>query len=244
MRPLIVALALVPTTLSAQPAPLYGPPAPPAAAPAPVAPAAPPAPAFAPPPPPGVPPAPPAAMRMAYVPVLPPLPPPRQRPAIGLSLGGFHSKQAAMNGADASGTYGVFGRLGLSPHLYTQLDINRVDQDNSWKIYATTVSLAYAFGSSRLVPTLRAGLGYDKASIDDVGDGRSAFRVEVGAGLEARIDGGLLIGLDLAAGTRGKAEQVYCAYAVDDYILPGDFCLDPLQDGSYRSAKVTLGVAF
>src|SRR4051794_39136056 len=82
----------------------------------------------------------------------------------GVAIGATQAKQDS--GADASHTLGLFGRLGFSDRLAGQLELRRIEPDNTnVDIRPGTALLVIALGSARhFVPTLAAGIGFDHAS--------------------------------------------------------------------------------
>jgi hypothetical protein len=141
---------------------------------------------------------------------------------------------------EADDTLQLFGRLGLTRRLSGQLEIQKIEGSNSTAVVRTgTALLVVELGqSSRLVPTLFAGLGIDRASTD-YGSERGSH-IEGGFGLEYRFDGGLSLLGDVRLGGRSvdQSETVLL-----DTPMPGTYDLyaPMLIEGEYRSVR--LGVA-
>jgi hypothetical protein len=147
----------------------------------------------------------------------------------------------ADNGIDASDTLGLFFRRGFSHRWALQFDLSKARQDE-WSIVSSTASVMHAFGDSkRLVPMVRGGVGFDSSA--DTG----AVHAEAAAVLELRLDGGLVLGVDLSIGAR-NSPGVSCAYeAYDGYeprVGPDSCGGESVFRSTYRAAKLTLGMAF
>jgi hypothetical protein len=168
----------------------------------------------------------------------------------GINLGLSQSKIDGQSGADASHTLGLFGRLRFTPRVAGQLEVSRIqtDQYSGVDIRSATALLVVELGAKgRLVPILVAGLGLDSAT-NSYGDSTDAHHIEGGLGLEYRAEGGLTIGADARLGGRTLHQQ--------DVAYPATTCLESdrtriayyapsnLQDGEYRSARITLGIRF
>jgi hypothetical protein len=161
----------------------------------------------------------------------------------GVQGGAVQTAAEADFGIDASDTLGVFFRRGFSHRWALQFDLGKARQDD-WDIVSSTASVMHAFGDSkRFVPMIRGGVGFDTSS------DTMALHAEAAAVLELRLDGGLVIGVDLGIGARDTPGRS-CAYDVygPDYYRqygPGpDSCgTESVFRSNYRVAKITLGMA-
>jgi hypothetical protein len=161
----------------------------------------------------------------------------------GVGLGLTQAKADAATGAGSNHTLSLFGRLGLGPRLSGQLEVLRIQTDStSVDLRTATALLVFDLGTrGPLIPVLLGGVGLDDASTA-YGSDTTAKHVEAGLGVEYRADGGLTIGADVRIGDRSLdvSQQVYP-------VTGGGVALytpSTLQDGEYRSARVTLGVRF
>lgn len=173
----------------------------------------------------------------------------------GINLGLSQSKLDGQSGLDPNRTLGLFGRLGFTPRVSGQLELSRIQTDDTGvDIRTGTASLVVDLGSrGHLVPTLIAGIGL--ASVDYGYYAEDSHHIEGGFGLEYRAEGGLTIGADVRMGGRtidnedqllpvatgGLAEPDCaggCGTGVAYYAPSG------LREGEYRSARVTVGVRF
>lgn len=178
----------------------------------------------------------------------------------GLTAGVAQSKQDADGGADANHTIGLFGRLGFTPRLAGQLEVSRIQTDDSYvNIRSATALLVVDLGSKgRLVPVLVAGLGLDDAS-DPYGNSTGAHHIEGGLGLEYRAEGGFTIGADMRLGGRtlhyddnvypltGGIKQTGIDASGSGTPPQGGaiyYAPSSLRDGEYRTARITLGIQF
>ncbi len=176
-----------------------------------------------------------------------------------MTAGVTQSKQDADIGADANHTIGLFGRLGFTPRLAGQLEVARIQtEDGGANIRTATALLVVDLGSKgRLVPILLAGLGLDDASTP-YGTSQGAHHIEGGLGLEYRADG-ITIGADVRLGDRTlhDDQNVYpvsggavacdsrgCEDAGTKPTPTALYAPSTLQDGEYRTARITLGIQF
>ncbi len=159
----------------------------------------------------------------------------------GVTLGETQSQVEA--NADPNHTLGLFGRLGISPRVAGQLEIQRTDTtSSSTDIRGGTLGISIDLGSSpHLVPLVFAGAGLDRASTGFGGE-IDAHHFEAGLGLEYRTDGGFVIGADARIGDR--------TIDSDTTLVPlagGTIALyepSTLRDGEYRSLRLTMGIRF
>jgi hypothetical protein len=156
----------------------------------------------------------------------------------GASLGRIQSKANAEG--EASDTFQLFGRVGLTSRLSAQLELQKIE-DPDLDVRSGTALLVVELGThKRWMPLLVAGMGIDHASNDWYeADGN---HIEGGFGLEYRADGGLTIGVDLRLGGRSVDQQ-------DEYYpaVEGDIALYApygLVEGEYRSARLYAAIRF
>lgn len=157
----------------------------------------------------------------------------------GAGLGRIQSKANA--DGDASGTWQLFGRLGLTPRVAVQLEVQKV-ADPSTDIRSGTALLVVELGRmGNFVPLLVAGAGIDRANSGYYYEASGTHK-EGGFGLEYRAEGGLTIGAELRLGGRSvdESDQVYPA-AEGDIALWAPY---GLTAGEYRSARVTAAIRF
>jgi hypothetical protein len=160
----------------------------------------------------------------------------------GASVGRIQSK--ANSEGEASDTWQIFGRLGLTPRLSAQLEIQKIEDPVD--VRGGTALLVVELGNQggHFIPILLAGFGFDKASTDYY-EG-SATHIEGGLGLEYRATGGFIIGADLRLGGRSLASTTR---EVEPGIMP--FCGEHplcgpigLQEGEYRSGRLYAAIRF
>jgi len=136
----------------------------------------------------------------------------------------------------SSRALGVFVRAGLGPMISAQLELAKLDNDQMGTTVRTGSGLLVVdLGHAGLVPLVLGGVGVDTTS--DVDADRTYAHVELGAGLEYRAAGGLRIGADIRIGTRKLVEDRSTGLLTTYEPLT-------LSPGDYRSARVTVGVAF
>lgn len=171
----------------------------------------------------------------------------------GVNLGLAQSKLDGDQGADATRTLGLYGRLGFSSRISGQVEVSRIDTDDySYNnIRKGTALLVVDLGSKgNLVPVLMAGFGLDSES-GDYGYSRTAHHIEGGLGLEYRAPNGLTIGADARLGGRTIHQEDY-AYpttggGLEGRTMPGTIAYytpSSLQEGEYRAARITVGIRF
>lgn len=160
----------------------------------------------------------------------------------GISFGKIKSKVDAASGTDANSTLSVFGRIGLTPRLGAQVEVQKLETDTGGSdIRTATALLVVELGSKgRLVPLLVAGYGVDKESTQ-YGYEQNAHHTEGGLGLEYRADGGFVIGADVRIGGRTIEGQNAAPIAQGDVKA---YVASSLRDGEYRSARLTIGLRF
>ncbi len=166
----------------------------------------------------------------------------------GASLGLSASKVDSDNGADATGTLGLFGRLGFSSRLAGQLEVARYKSESGCATctFGTTTNIRTATAllvvdltdtSKSWVPTLMAGIGVDR---DDGSYPTTGHHIEGGLGIEYRGDGGITLGADVRMGSRSIDSN--------NDVLAGSstirFAPTQMQEGEYRSGRITLGIRF
>jgi hypothetical protein len=153
---------------------------------------------------------------------------------LGASLG------IAQDKAYDSSTHalGVFARAGLFPGLAAQVEVAKLENDTmGTQIRSGSGLLVIDLGVSHVLPVapiLFGGAGFDTTS--DINADRTFAHGELGAGLEYR-SGALVIGADVRIGARKLVTDRETG--VLTYLEPLT-----LSEGEYRSARLTLGVAF
>ena len=158
----------------------------------------------------------------------------------GASVGRIQSKVDADSGGPASETWNLFGRVGFTPRLGAQLEIQKIEGDVD--VRSATGLLVVELGNQggHFIPLLVAGFGFDRASTDWYE--ASGTHTEGGLGLEYRADGGFTIGADLRLGGRSVDESTEYYPA-----LEGDIALwapVAMQPGEYRSARLYAAIRF
>lgn len=158
---------------------------------------------------------------------------------VGASLGRIQSKANA--DGEASDTYQLFGRAGVTPRLAVQLELQKI-VDPAIDVRTGTALLVVELASNpRWAPLLIAGMGIDRASTDWYE--ASGTHIEGGLALEYRADGGLTIGADLRLGGRSVDDQTeyYPALEGDNVALWAPY---GLVEGEYRSARLYAAIRF
>jgi hypothetical protein len=155
----------------------------------------------------------------------------------GVGIGRIQSEQAG----EAQDTLQIFGRLGLTPRVSGQVELQKIELASEGAVARTgTALLVVDLGSGgRLMPTMFGGLGLDRSS-SPYGSARGTH-LEGGFGLEYRADGGFTIGADLRLGGRSIEEEVIAYPAYADSAL---YYAPQLPEGEYRSARVFAGIRF
>lgn len=160
---------------------------------------------------------------------------------VGAAAGITQSKADA--NSDPNTTVNVFGRIGLNRRVAAQLELQRIETDNTGTDIRTgTVLVALDLGAGKhLVPMILAGAGLDAATTS-YGAETDAHHFEGGFALEYRADGGLVLGGDLRIGGRSIDSQSGIAMPLTgvSYILAPS----TISDGEYRSARLYVGVRF
>lgn len=175
----------------------------------------------------------------------------------GVHLGVDQSKESGLAGEDPNHAVGLFGRLGFTPRLSGQLEIQRIKLANdTTEVRSITGLLVVDLSSSKTwVPVLLVGFGADHASssessyIDCIDCGgysssQSATHIEGGFGLEYRAPGGLTIGADVRMGGRSMPDEKAVPLAGVREPATALYYNSGLQEGEYRSARITAGIRF
>jgi hypothetical protein len=157
----------------------------------------------------------------------------------GVSAGQTQAKAEAT--ADANHTLGLWGRLGFTPRVAGQLEIQRIQtSDSNHDVRALSGLLVVDLGSGgRLMPLILAGVGIDSNST--AYGSQDATHIEGGFGLEYRADGGLTIGADVRMGGRSINNNTTVQPLMGGALY---YAPSSLHDGEYRSARLTVGVRF
>ncbi|MFT3700710.1 MAG: hypothetical protein QM831_46625 [Kofleriaceae bacterium] len=160
-------------------------------------------------------------------------------PTFVFGVSGGMTQAEAESSQDPDGEVGLLVRMS-GRRFGVELGMTKVSapSDGGAKQFTGLAVLDLADG--RWVPQLFAGIGLDRA-----GQQYSSYdgtHVEVGAGLELRLDGGLVLGARFHIGDRWSDDA--------GYINDGD-CIDcglydshPLSDGQYRTLDAYAGVRF
>jgi hypothetical protein len=157
----------------------------------------------------------------------------------GASLGRIQSKANAEG--EASDTYQLFGRIGLTSRLGAQLELQKIEDPNIDVRSATGLLVVELASNPRWAPLLVAGMGIDRAS-NDWYEG-SGTHIEGGLGLEYRAEGGFTIGVDLRLGGRSVDEQTGYYPAIEGDVVPF-LPYDSLVEGEYRSGRLYAAIRF
>jgi hypothetical protein len=187
-----------------------------------------------------------SALVLALV-LVPQLADARPQLAAGTALGLTQSKLNADE--DASRTLGLFARIGLTPRLATQLELQQFRTAPDSYVSMRTWSLALVLELSdnrRWVPTVLGAAGLDHES-DEFDDRAHGHHLEGGFGIEYRSDGGLTLGADARIGTRTMESEIILDNAGPPEMGGGGVVfLAPshLSEGEYRSLRLTLGIRF
>jgi hypothetical protein len=141
----------------------------------------------------------------------------------------------------ADSTLQVFGRVGVAQRVAAQLELQKIEGTYSTQARTLTALVVVELGQSgRLVPTMFAGLGTDRAD-DGYGYVQRGSHIEGGFGLEYRLDGGLVLMADVRLGGR-KVDDDVRLYAEPT----GTTALyaPALIAGEYRSARAGVALRF
>jgi len=161
----------------------------------------------------------------------------------GVGLGMIHSEENAQN--DANSTLGLFGRYQLSRRLAAQLEVARIQTEDGSGSDLRTASLLGVIDLTRagrgFVPIAVLGLGMDNETTEYLD--RDYLHGFLGVGVEYRAENGLRIGFDLRLGGRVTTEPQYETLPVEGDVL-ARYPAPDLEEGEYRAARITLGVAF
>ena len=156
----------------------------------------------------------------------------------GASLGRIQSKANAEG--EASDTYQLFGRVGLTPRLSAQLELQKIEDPDLDVRSGTALIVVELSSNKRWAPLLLAGMGIDEASNDWYD--ASGNHIEGGFALEYRADGGLTIGADLRLGGRSvDQEDEYYPATEGDVLFYAPY---GLVEGEYRSARLYAAIRF
>jgi len=144
---------------------------------------------------------------------------------------------------NADDTLQLFGRLGVTSRVSGQLELQKIDSSqNDVTVRTGTALLVVELGQSgRLVPTMFAGLGIDRAE-DPYGGSQEGNHIEGGFGLEYRVDGGLVLMADVRLGGRSvdNSDEVILDSGANVVALYAPL----LIEGEYRSMRVGVGLRF
>lgn len=158
----------------------------------------------------------------------------------GVGVGRLHAERDWDGQADD--TLQLFGRLGLTPRVSGQLEIQKIEGSTDAVTRTFTALLVVELGQSgHLVPTIFAGLGVDRGSTSYAS--QSGHHFEGGFGLEYRLDGGLSLMADVRLGGR-SVDHSDDPVILDEMLTYVDLYAPTLIEGEYRSARVGVGLRF
>lgn len=165
----------------------------------------------------------------------------------GVSLGVANSATNADSGGDADTTVGLYGRLGFTSRISVQLELAKSDIEDDYTgnaigdVRSLTGLLIVELGSRRgFHPLIMAGVGVDTAETDY--DETTGNHIEGGFGLEYRTPEGFVLGADFRFGGRSiDQEEIYYG---EDNPTAGLIYAPTIDEGEYRSARITAGIQF
>lgn len=159
----------------------------------------------------------------------------------GVGLGRIQAKSDA--DGSASDTVQLYGRVGVTPRISGQLELQKITVDTSSAAMRTgTLLIVVDLGSSpHLVPTMFAGYGLDRGD-NGFGGESTGHHIEGGFGLEYRADGGLVVSADFRLGGRSVDDDQYKVQPLAGTALY--YPETPAREGEYRSARVGVGIRF
>jgi outer membrane protein with beta-barrel domain len=171
---------------------------------------------------------------------------------IGASLGTTQTANDADIGADSLHSVGLYGRLHLLGPIAVQGELGRIQTDDHTSVRTASLAGVLELGHHAFVPYLLAGAGVDQVG-QSMDSGETYAHVELGLGVQYRVNGGLTIGLDVREGTRKLESSPPPVYAMP--AGGGDLGAPPIDpvyqnpvssvsSGEYRSARVTVGIRF
>jgi hypothetical protein len=155
----------------------------------------------------------------------------------GVNLGLAQSEAQSQN--DPNTMLALYGRYRFTHRFAAQLEVGTLRGDDNGSLREMTALAMVDLMNGRLVPILLAGVGFDWLSTD-YGTSKNGQHIEAGIGVEYRVDNGFVVGADVRIGDR-SVDTIYNNPPVAGklYFAPLD-----LNDGQYRSARITLGVHF
>lgn len=158
----------------------------------------------------------------------------------GVGIGRLQAEQDWDGQADD--TLQLFGRLGLTPRISGQLEIQKIEGSTDAVTRTFTALLVVELGQSgRLIPTMFAGLGVDRGTNSYTT--QSGHHLEGGFGLEYRLDGGLSLMADVRLGGRSvdQGDEPQILEKMPTYL---DLYAPTLIEGEYRSVRAGVGLRF
>lgn len=170
---------------------------------------------------------------------------------VGVSTGWTRASDAP-DGTDATRTWGLWGRLRLTPRLAGQLELVRHETQlgcdtctigTSTEVRTLSALVVVDLADrGRWMPVLVAGYGLDR---DDGTFQSRGHHTEGGFGVEYRADG-FVAGADVRLGGRSVDAQdvVLAGTAPVDGVATTALAPGGLQAGEYHALRVTLGVRF
>lgn len=157
----------------------------------------------------------------------------------GVGLGRLQSERDYDGQADD--TLQLFGRLGLTPRVSAQVEIQKIEGSTDAVTRTLTGLLVVELGQSgRLIPTVFAGLGVDRGTTSYAS--QSGQHIEGGFGLEYRLDGGLSLMADVRLGGRSVDEDETAILDTPPTYL--ELYAPLLIEGEYRSVRAGVALRF
>lgn len=159
-----------------------------------------------------------------------------ERFAAGVALGSTQIERQAEAGLDASSTTGLWFRYNAHPRIAIEVGLGKIATESgsasirTFSLEGRAAPVAWRDGTLR--PIIMLAVAHDSS------DWSGWDRTELGLGLEFDLSRQFLIGADLRAGDRSWDEST----GIDDTPvarLPVD-----LEEGSYRSSRLYLGMRF
>lgn len=168
---------------------------------------------------------------------------------LGAGVGLTQSSQDASNSESSRQIDALYLRVGVFGPLSLQGELGSTDASGG-NVHSLTGAAVLELGRHRWVPYLLAGVGADSTTSSS-----TSPRAEAGVGLEYRTQSGLAIGVDVREGYRPSAPQppLYIdppsnnppigggAGGGTSRLIPPDASA---PDGQFRTARVTIGIAF
>jgi hypothetical protein len=169
---------------------------------------------------------------------------------VGAGVGLTQTAQDASNGASSQVVDTMFARLRVIGPLAAQAEFGRIYLAGA-SVLTATADAVVQLGSGRIRPFLLVGAGVDQMSPGDGSPSQTFTRLEAGAGVEVRVTGGLILGLDLRDGSRTDQsppqefdEPIAAGAGAGVVRLSPSYVPTTLASGDYRTVRLTVGLAF